>query len=183
MLKLLLRFTLYSVILGLTACSAISVTTDADPSTAFNKYQTYTLMQPTEEPPLSPSSEIAYREALQSNLAARGLREVADNADLHILRHVSTQEKLATYQSSNFGYGYGYGYGPYGAWGGYPGGYTNISEYTEGTLIIDFVDAKTRKLVFRGIGKGTVGDPQTNAQHIREAIQKIILAYPNSSVK
>jgi hypothetical protein len=183
MFKLLLHFAFYTAFLGLTACSTVTTTTDFDPSAPFNKYRTYTLMQPNEEPPLSPSSEIAYRDALQSNLAARGLREVADNADLHVLRHVSTEEKLFTYQTTNFGYGYGYGYGPYGAWGGYPGGYTNVSEYTEGTLIIDFVDAKTRKLVFRGIGKGTMGDPQTNAQHIREAIQKIMLAFPNSSVK
>jgi len=76
-------------------------------------------MQPNEEPPLSPSSEIAFRDALHSNLAARGLREVADNADLHVLRHVSTEEKLVTYQATNFGYGYGYGYGRYGAWAGF----------------------------------------------------------------
>jgi len=183
MFELLQRFALYVAILGLTACSAVTVTTDFDPSAPFNKYRTYALMQPNEEPPLSPSSEIAFRDALHSNLAARGLREVADNADLHVLRHVSTEEKLVAYQATNFGYGYGYGYGRYGAWGGIPNNYTNVSEYTEGTLIIDFVDAKTRKLVFRGIGKGTMGDPQTNAQHIREAIQKIMLAFPNSNVR
>jgi hypothetical protein len=183
MFKLLFHLTLSTILLMLTACSTVTVSTDFDPSAPFNKYRTYTLMQPNEEPPLSPSSEIAYRDALHSSLGARGLREVADNADLHVLRHVSTEEKLFTYQTNNFGYGYGYGYGPYGAWGAFPLGYTNVSEYTEGTLVIDFVDAKTRKLVFRGIGKGTMGDPQTNAQNIREAIQKMMLAFPNAPLK
>jgi hypothetical protein len=177
MFALLQRFTLYAAILALSACSAVTVTTDYDPSTAFDKYHTYALKQAKEELTLSPSSEKAFQDALRNNLAAHGIREVSDNADLYVLRHVSTKEKTVVYQS----YDYGYGFGRYGAWTGAPRNYTDVSQYTEGTLIIDFVDAKTQKLVFRGIGTGTVGDPETNAQHISEAVQKIILAFPKSN--
>jgi hypothetical protein len=181
MFELLQRFALYAAIPVLAACSAVTVTTDFDPSTAFDKYHTYALQESKEGQQLSPSSEKAFRDAIHINLAAHGIREATDNADLSVLRYVSTKEKTVVYQSYGFGYDYGYGFGRYGAWTGVPRNYTDVSQYTEGTLIIDFVDAKTRKLVFRGIGKGTLGDPQTNAQRISEAVQKIILEFPKSN--
>jgi len=72
-----------------------------------------------------------------------------------------------------------YGYGYYGMWAGAPRTYTDVSQYTEGTLILDFVDAKTKKLVFRGIGTGTVSDPETNAERIKEAVEKIVNDFPS----
>jgi Domain of unknown function (DUF4136) len=180
MFKLLQHFALYAAILALAACSAVTVTTDFDPSATFDKYHTYELKESKEGQQLSPSSEKAFRDALRNNLAAQGIREVTDNADLYVLRYVSTKEKTVVYQTYDFGYDYGYGFGRYGAWPGVPRNYTDVSQYTEGTLIIDFVDAKTQKLVFRGIGKGVLSDPQTNAKHISEAVQKIIRAFPKS---
>ena len=181
MFELLQRFALYAAILVLAACSAVTVTTNFDPSTAFDKYRTYALTEFKEGLTLSPSSEKAFRVALRNNLAARGLQEATDNVDLYVLRYVSTKEKTVVYQSYDFGYDYGYGFGRYGAWAGVPRNYTDVSQYTEGTLIIDFVDAKKRKLVFRGIGKGSLGGPQTNTQRISEAVQKIILEFPKSN--
>ena len=49
-----------------------------------------------------------------------------------------------------------------------------VQQYTEGTLIIDFVDSKTHKLVFRGLGQAAVGSTERNA----EAVNKIVAAYP-----
>jgi len=89
----------------------------------------------------------------------------------------SVQKKSSLLSATNFGYGYGYGYRRYGAWGGIPNNYTNVSEYTEGTLIIDFVDAKTRKLVFRGIGKGTMGDPKQTPSILERQYKKLCLHF------
>ncbi len=163
-------------ILFLTACSTVSVTTDFDHSVSFSQYHTYTLAPDTETIGLSPSSEAALRDTLHSNLARHGLLETSENADLHVVRHVSTQEKLDVYPSNM---GVPYRYGPYGMWTGAPYGY-DVSQYTEGTLILDFVDAKTQKLVFRGIGTGTVSDPKTNAERIKEAVEKIVHDFPTA---
>lgn len=70
-------------------------------------------------------------------------------------------------------------YGRYGAWAGGPQ-YTEVTQYTEGTLILDFVDSKTRKTVFRGIASRTVGDPKSNVAKIKEAVEKIVAGYPRS---
>ena len=66
-------------------------------------------------------------------------------------------------------------------WAGAPTTYTDVRHYTEGTLILDFVDAKTRKLVFRATGTGTVGSTKANASSIEKAVTKIILAFPSPS--
>jgi len=169
----------FSMILA--ACSAVSVTTDYDHSTSFEQYRTYTLAPPADKIVLSPSGDAALRDGLRVNLAAHGITEVAKDADLHVVRHISTKEKLAVYQSTDWAYhGVPYGYGRYGAWAGAPMTYTDVSQYTEGTLILDFVDAKTQKLVFRGIGTGTVSDPETNAEQIREAVEKIVQKFPKT---
>jgi len=63
-------------------------------------------------------------------------------------------------------------------WAGGPPQYTDVSQYTEGTLILDFVDSKTQKLVFRGIAAGTVGDPKSNSAMIKEVVEKIVADYP-----
>ena len=85
-------------------------------------------------------------------------------------------------QYTDWGYGYHgswpYSYGRYGMWYGAPVTYTDVNTYGEGTLILDFVDAHTKKLVFRGVGKAVVGGPESNAGKIREAVAKIVAAYP-----
>jgi len=168
-------------VLFLAACSTVSVTTDFDPLASFSQYHTYALTPDTAKLGLSPSSEAALREALRTNLARHGVSETSENADLHVVPHVSAKEKLVVHQSSDWGYaGMPYGYGRYGMWAGAPRTYTDVSQYTEGTLILDFVDAKTQKLVFRGTGTGTISDPQTNAERIREAVEKIVNDFPKT---
>jgi len=170
---------LLAAVLFLTACSTVSVTTDFDHLAPFSQYRTYAWVPGKETIRLSPSSEAALRDALRANLALHGISETSENADLHVVRHIWTKEKLDIRQSSDWGYaGMPYGYGRYGMWAGAPRTYTDVSQYTEGTLMLDFVDAKTQKLVFRGIGTGTVSDPETNAERIKEAVEKIVQDFP-----
>lgn len=171
---------LLAAVLFLTACSTVSVTTDFDHLAPFSQYHTYALVPSNQQISLSPSVDAALRDALRANLARHGITETSENADLHVVRHVSTREKLSVHQSTDWGYAsMPYGYGYYGMWAGAPRTYTDVSQYTEGTLILDFVDAKTKKLVFRGIGTGTVSDPETNAERIKEAVEKIVKDFPN----
>ncbi|MDP2203943.1 MAG: DUF4136 domain-containing protein [Methylicorpusculum sp.] len=175
--KYLWPFLLAVILLFLCACSTVSVKTDFDPATSFAQYRAYNLLAPSNETiGLSPSGEKALRETLRNSLATHGVMETDENADLHIVRHISVKDKLHVYQS---GAGVPYRYGRYGAWAGAPYGYTDVSQYTEGTLILDFVDAKTQKLVFRGIASATVTDSVTNAARIKEAVQKIMQDYPH----
>lgn len=169
------------------ACETVSVTTDHDPSTNFAKYKTYTLAPPRKGGTMSPSSEAALRDSLRTELAAHGITEApAGKADLDIVRHVFVQQKTSVQQYTDWGYGYRggmwpYGYGYYGMWPGAPQTYTMVDQYHEGTMVLDFVDARTKKLVFRGVGQAVVGGPQANADKIREGVHKMMESYPGGA--
>lgn len=177
------QITAAAIGLALAACSSVTVTTDYDHTASFGKYKTYSLAPAQQGQALSPSSEAALRDALRTELAARGIHETkSGRADIAIARHVFTKDKVSVQQYTNWGYGYGgawpYGYGSYGMWAGAPMTYTDVNNYTEGTLILDFVDSRRGKLVFRGTGTAVVGGPETNANRIREAVQKIVAKLP-----
>ena len=168
------------------ACETVTVTTDYNHSANFAKYRTYALTPPNRGNTMSPTSEAALRDALRAELSSRGLTEApAKRADLDIVRHVFVQEKISVQQWTDWGYGYHggwpYGYGYYGMWPGAPTTYLDVNQYHEGTLILDFVDARTKKLVFRGTGTAVVGGPESNAGKIREAVNKIVAGYPGAA--
>lgn len=172
----------------LAGCSTVSVQTDYDHTAKFGDYHTYTLAPASQGLTLSPTGEAALRDALRSNLALRGITEATESqqADLEIVRHLFTRNQTTVQQYSNWGYRNGGHwpdrYGGYGMWRGAPLTYTDVRQYTEGTLVLDFVDAKTHQLVLRGIGKGAVGSPQANAESIQEAVTKMVHEFPGASV-
>lgn len=59
-------------------------------------------------------------------------------------------------------------------WVGAPPSYVDVNTYTEIVRILDFVDTKTKALVFRGTGTGSVGDPKANAKKVASAVTKIV---------
>lgn len=167
--------------IGLTVigCSSVTVTTDFERGTSFARYHSYSLEAGNEKLGLSPSSQAALRQTLQSSLATRGISENADSPQLHIVSHVSTKEKIVVQQSINTGYaGVPYRYGRYQPWIGAPMSYSDVSQYTEGTLVLDFVDAKSKALLFRGTATAAVRDRETNAARIKEAVEKIVADLP-----
>jgi hypothetical protein len=164
-------------------CSTVSVTTDYDHSVPFGNYHTYALEPPAQVPALSPSSEAALRNTLRETMAARGIREVApsDKPELAVVPHLRQQQSYSVQQYNSWGYAPGtwpYRGGYYGMWAGAPSTYNSISSYTEGTLVLDFVDTLNQKLVFRGVGTGTMGSPEDNAKKIQEAVTKIVAKLP-----
>lgn len=187
MKPMLLRLLSIMVVAGaVTACSTVTVTTDRDPGAPFGKYKTYALAPAKQGQTLSPQGEAALRDSLRAELAKRGIvPATAGKPDLAVVRHVFLQDKVSVQQYTDWGYGYRggwpYGYGYYGVGGGMPRTYVDVTQYTQGTLILDFVDTRTKKLVFRGTGQAVVGGVETNAARIREAVGKIVAEYPGGA--
>jgi hypothetical protein len=166
-----------------TSCSPVTITTDYDRTVSFQKYKTYALSPAPKGQALSPSSEAALRDTLRAEMTKKGLVEKnSGKPDLAIARHAFTQDKLSVHEYTDWGYGVGdywpYGYGRYATWPGAPRTYVDVSQYTQGTLILDFVDTKSNKLVFRGTGTALVGTPDANANKIREAVIGIVAGLP-----
>jgi hypothetical protein len=100
---------------------------------------------------------------------------------LAIVLRVFSQKDLSPEQ----GYGPGASWpsrdGSYTIWTGAPPDVANPRGYADGTLVLDFVDARTRKLVFRGVVRGVVGNRASNAKEIDDAVAKMVAALPGAA--
>jgi len=176
-----------SVVL-LSACSSgPDIRTDYDRSVDFTGFKTYGFFSPLgiEGPNYSTIYGSIFREAISREMENRGYRK-AENPDLLINVSARLEDKTKVTTSTNPGYYgggyYGYRRGFYDPWVGYGyGTTTHVSQYTEGTINVDVVDAKDKKLIFEGVSVGRLKDDRTN-EEIREAINSgvatVFTGYP-----
>jgi len=67
---------------------------------------------------------------------------------------------------------------------GYGYGFENnvrTDHFQEGTFILDMVDAKTNKLVWRGIAEGVLEEyptPEKLEKNAKDTVQKLLTKYP-----
>jgi len=169
-------------------CATVKVTTDYDRAAPFAKYHTYALEPAPHGQGLPPMSEATLRAALRVSLSARGIEELpGGKPDLAIVQHVFSQTELAPGQYASWGYGPGASWpsrdGRYAIWAGAPPDFANPRGYADGALVLDFVDVGTRKLVFRGVGRGVVGNRESRAKEIDDAVAKMVAVLPGSTAR
>jgi hypothetical protein len=152
----------------------VTVKTDYNHKMSFANYKTYAL-DLSEAPELRPTGRDALAESLKSNLATRGITETSKGqADLIVVPVAFTREKLHTIPTNTTTYVLSHrGYGS-GTW------YINndVTQYTEGTIVLDFLDRKHHVIVFRGIGQGAMSTAERNAAGIRKAVGEIVSQMP-----
>lgn len=173
--------TLLAVVLA--GCAQrFKVSANADPSANFASYKTYAFAQPlgTDRPNYSSLLSQYLRTAVSRELDARGYRETDGQPDLLVNFNVQTKDKInATSVPTGPVYGgyYGYRAGYYGTWGGYQ---TQVTQYTEGTLTIDVVDAARKQLVWDGTVVGRVREEtrQNLEAVVNQVVTEIFAQYP-----
>ena len=137
-------------------------------------------------------ADLKIKDAAVTSLSSKGLRLQNNNPDLLVTYTATVGQGsktvyAPTYYSSGFypgfGLGFGWGYRPYyyGWGGGYPfayyGGLTPVDKehYKEGTIIIDLIDTRSHKVVWRGFGVGEVHhNPQKNIEDLPKVVDGII---------
>ena len=115
--------------------------------------------------------EKRFKNSVTDQLKAKGITEAADNPDFYVMYYSGTQNKVNVTN-------YGYGYGP--RWG-YGGGGVDVQQYTEGTIILDFVDAKTKQLVWRSTASGALSKnptPEEAQQRLDDVVAQMLSEYP-----
>ncbi|TDX94610.1 DUF4136 domain-containing protein [Chryseobacterium daecheongense] len=163
---------LASAALSLTSCSPFQVRSDYAETANFNSYKTYKLR--IDDLKLNDIDKDRVLNELSRQLQSKGLAS-GENPDLII--NVKANHKKVTDITTN---------SPYGMWGwGGPFGWgvgvnrTWSSNYNEGALIIDLIDARTNKLVWQGIGSGiSVDSPKAKQRQIPEIVAEIMANYP-----
>ena len=176
--------------LGLAACATgPRLYSSQNPQADFSSYQTYGYVgQMGTDAPGGPATLLTQFliTAVDREMQARGYRYTEQGGDLLVNFYLETQEQISTRQVPVSGVGVGYGYygyrgGYYGTWGGYSE--TEITQYTEGTLNIDLVDAGRGELVWEGVAIGRITEEaRRNMQAaIDGVVPQIFEQYPYPS--
>jgi hypothetical protein len=144
----------------------------------ITKYRTYDWGPadafPTGDPRLdkNPDFQDQIQGAVERHLAGRGFRRAAPgNPDLLIHYHASIDERIDVNRTERE---YGYCQGPdCEAW---------VIEYEAGTLVLDIIDARTKRLIWRGWAQDSVEDvldnPEKMRQKIEEAVSRMLARFP-----
>jgi uncharacterized protein DUF4136 len=176
--------TLMMLVLSLTVglSLALTVSTDNDPKYDFTKIKTFWVKIGTSWG--NPLGEPRVVSAVEQSLTTAGWTKAAEEsaADAEVILHGSTkqQQSLDTFYT---GMGGGWGYG---GWGGMGMGTATTTSYTytEGTLLIDIFDAKSKELIFRGSATDTLSNTtEKNQKKLSKALNKIFLNFPPAPAK
>jgi hypothetical protein len=182
-------------LLALSGCSTLSVTSDYDNSYNLNAYKTYRWMQNppsvTADDALSKNPLIYKRVkfAVKSELAAKGLvLKESGPVDFTVAVHAGVREYAYVYPQPSAAFYYHRGHyrggrfgGGYSPWGWDYYGYAPVRYYEQGTLVVDFYDARTNEISWRGMATGIVQDYSSNEQmqkDINDAVARILAKFP-----
>lgn len=167
------------------------VRVDYDPKADFQTLRLYAWAPMTEEEQRQKSRNSLTHERIQSaidaHLAARGYAKVSEAQADFLVTHTVTVESRTRVNETRMSVGYG----RYGARGGVGVGYgipveTSTYQYKVGTLIIDVIDARQKRLVWRGSGERTLGEDQTpekRTELINATVNEVLGRFPPANKK
>lgn len=154
----------------------MSVSSHVERGLDFARYRTFDWGPPDELPTGDPRLDEDpffndhVQGAIEKQLAGRGLT-LSDSPDLRIHYHASINTRLDV-----SGVDRARGYCSAGDCG------AEVFEYEAGTLVLDIVDAKTNRVIWRGWAQGTVREMLENRdvmeQRINEAVTRMLARLP-----
>jgi hypothetical protein len=164
-MRTLLAATGISMLL-VSASEAQTLRVQWDRKVDFSRYQTFSWLEGTAA--VDPTVNELIRQSIENELAVRGIFPDDAEPDLLVVYHASAQEKFEIT-------------------GGYrrdweDAGAITVDSHLAGTLVIDLIDAREDRIVWRGTATATVsGNPRKARGRIPAIIQKLFADFPPSS--
>ena len=161
----------------LASAFAQHVKTDFDHHANFSQYKTYSWQEI--KPPNS-LWDARIKNAVDAQLAAKGLTQVASGGDISIVA-IKTTRTERTLQTFYDGFGGGWRWRGFGGMGEAT---TTEQDYKEGTLVVDMYDAKTKRLIWRGSAEDTLSDKAAkNEKNLDKGVAKMFKKFPPEPAK
>ena len=153
------------------------VRTDFDHQANFSQYKTYSWQEIT---PANSLWDARIKKAVDSQLTAKGWTEVPSGGDVSIvaIKTTQTERTLNTFYN---GMGGGWRWRGFGGMGQST---TTEQDYKEGTLVLDFYEGQTKKLIWRGSAEDTLSDKaDKNEKKLDKGVAKMLKGFPPNSAK
>lgn len=155
----------------LASCATVNVKTDYDSTMDFSQFKTFAFYKKgIDKAKISDLDKRRILRAVEAELKAKGMT-VSNNPDILVSIFAKSKKQVNVYNNNR--YWYPSYYGDY--WG------SHVSRYTEGTLLIDLIDTKGKKLLWQGVGKGalsTSNNVEKKEARINEFVSEIMAKYP-----
>ena len=164
-------------------CATVSVKTDSDPTVDFSRYRTVQvlggrLIVDGHSDDGNTLVKDRITKEIVANLTAKGLQPVPSGGDL-LATFVAGARTVTEIEATGPWDGLGPFWGRRGWWGPvYYDWWTR--QYVKGTLVIDLIDAATKKLVWRAYAEADIKSPDA-ADLIAKAVRKAFARYPAAS--
>ena len=164
------------IALVIASCSSVRVATDYDTQTDFAQYKTFAFYKTgIDKAKISDLDKKRIMRAIESELMAKGMTKSA-TPDVLVSLFTKSRERINVNDNfyGGFCYPWYYGSNP-----------VTVSQYTEGTLFIDLIDANKKELVWQGIGTGALhtSNVERKEARIKEFVKEILSKYPPGSDK
>ncbi|MEM7087769.1 MAG: DUF4136 domain-containing protein [Bacteroidota bacterium] len=177
-MKFLRFLPVLSLLLIVSSCTTVRVAADYDKNANFGNYGSFAFFKPgIDKAEISDLDKKRILRAIDAELSVKGMNK-SGSPDILVSIFTKERQRVDVY-NNNFGFGWGWNPWWYGGFGG-----SNVSQSTEGSLYIDFIDAKTNELVWQGLGTArliTHGSVEKKEERIREIVQEILVQYPPGS--
>jgi hypothetical protein len=167
------------LIFGFDSFSTVKVTTDYDTKTNFTSYKTFAFYKKgIDKAKISDLDKRRILRAIESEMVAKGFVK-SNKPDLLVSIFAKSRKKI------NIDAGVGY---PNYFW--YPRYYygrdrIRITKQTEGTLFIDLIDTKNKKLLWQGIGSGALSAKTgpKKEEKIQYFVKEVLSKFPPEDKK
>jgi hypothetical protein len=157
-----------------------TVRTDRDPRVDLTAYHTFAFFEPltTDRKGYSTLLSARLRDATHREMQKRGFRYDPAQPDLLVNFNVNIKERQELRAMPRYGY-FGYRDGLYDPWPDYSYDFYTVT-YSEGTLVIDLVDAARKQLVWQGLATGRITDKVLHSpdQAVDKAVSEIFAQFP-----
>ena len=157
--------------------SSITVDSKADPAADFSRYKSYSWTEMKEV--RSEAVKKRIMSAVDAQLRRKGFVRKDDGADLRLVVHPSLSKEYPTH---SYDPGWEYGWGTWAPPFGDIGTGSSLGESIPiGTVMVDLVDAATKKLVWRGAARSPLDSEASVEQKqelVDEAMEKLFKKFP-----
>lgn len=160
-------------------CEGQKIKVEFDKNLNFANFRTYAFAP--HDAVARPMLVAAIAGAIQHEMTARGLQMDNAHPDLYIQMYGGVDSDFAVTYSDLYS-GYSAGVPPFDQsfllWGAVPG-VTTTAVVHKGQLIVDLIDAKVRKVAWRGIANEKLSESRTKVvKQVNTAVEKMFAKYP-----
>lgn len=166
---------LFAVIMAVTGCTSLRTASDFDKKTDFTQYKTYGFYDKgIARLSLNDLDKQRLISSVETEMNAKGFTK-SDRPDLLVNLVVVSRLATDVYDYGNRFYGFGWGW-RYPFFGG---GMTSVNQYSEGTIIIDFLDPKLKTVIWHGRGAGfNLDNFNKREERVHKGVTEILAQYP-----